>query len=208
MKRLLKKFSRDLTLLNKEEIQNLSSEDKWFLISSGDDWAPYIEWLLEDEDEEKRAVIVSNYFNDLSEQWKQKLSNDPSPYVRAELARGGYDLEKFSTDPDDYVRYQVAKHGVYLDRLVNDPDFTVRQEVAKQGAYTDELVFDPDPRVRRTVADKGEYLNILINDPDYSVRLGVAFQNYGLDILVNDENERVRDAAKRALNKLKRNKKR
>ena len=50
------------------------------------------------------------------------LVNDTSEYVRCEIAKQGYGLEKLVNDTYPTVRLAVAKQGYGLDKLINDPD--------------------------------------------------------------------------------------
>ena len=77
-----------------------------------------------------------------------KLINDKTPYVRAEVANQGYGLNILINDESPFVRTAVAKQGYNLDKLINDEDSLVRLEVAKQGYGLDILINDKDSDIK------------------------------------------------------------
>lgn len=56
-------------------------------------------------------------------------------------------------DEHPYVRAEVARQGFGLDKLINDDYWGVRAEIANQGYGLDKLIHDEEPKVRLLAYD-------------------------------------------------------
>lgn len=128
------------------------------------------------------------------------LEQHPSRFVKAGLAKVGFNTEAYLHDKESCVRSTAIKYAnkdLITASMAADSSLEVRLAIAERGLFLESFLDDKSERVRISAVRNGDksYWDKVIESECSKSKLEVVAKGYNLDLLLQDKDEDVRRAA-------------